>query len=143
MTTPTPAPSGDYHWSTKKQLFIDTESNLEAYYDPVSKKWKTFSRTFGDLDAKRQHFKANAPDWEDLIPAPKGKKAEEPETSRNNNDDDDNDEDDVEYSSRSEIRIGYKTSQVDLGRSKRKCLLWKFLLWKLYGQYLHHTLVLQ
>ena len=106
MTTPTPAPSGDYHWSTKKHLFIDTESNLEAYYDPVSKKWKTFSRTFGDLDAKRQHFKANAPDWEDLIPAPKGKKAEEPETSRNNNDDDDDDEDDDEYSSRSEIWIG-------------------------------------
>ena len=38
--------------------------------------------------------------------------------------------------------VGYKTSQVDLGRSKRNCLVWKFLLWKLYGQYLHHTLVL-
>ena len=82
MTTPTPAPGSDYHWSTKKQLFVDTESNLEAYYDPVTRKWKTFSRTFGNLDAKQQHFKANAPDWEDLIPAPKGKKTEEPETSR-------------------------------------------------------------
>ena len=122
MTTPTPAPGSDYHWSTKKQLFVDTESNLEAYYDPVTRKWKTFSRTFGNLDAKQQHFKANAPDWEDLIPAPKGKKTEEPETSRNNdNDDDDDDDEDEEdeHTSRSEIRIG-QPSEFDGTKTKAR-----------------------